>query len=222
MPDTLEFNRSLGNGRDGPPDISVRGGVGLGNTNPIATLGSTFGSGAPSVVPSEPQGGSWRSKSSPEFVRQAESGADVVYRLEELWVIAQVKHWRSFVNVARARPKVLKPTGPVVLFQKIMEDWGFSDQDAATLLGFEAAADIGQIYAGVKPVGHRDANDRLRAVLRIAADLDALFQDVGAIRDWLSEPQRDLDESTPRSLLAEGSMENLLRVRYYVAYLSGR
>jgi uncharacterized protein (DUF2384 family) len=71
-------------------------------------------------------------------------------------------------------------------------------------------------------VGHRDANDRLQAVLRIATDLDDLFREVAAIRDWLSEPQRDLDGATPRSLLTEGSMENLLRIKYYVAYLSGR
>ena len=74
----------------------------------------------------------------------------------------------------------------------------------------------------MKLVEHRDANDRLRAVLRIAADLDALFQEVPAVRDWLSEPQRDLGGATPRSLLTEGSMENLLRVKYYIAYLSGR
>ena len=118
--------------------------------------------------------------------------------------------------------RIGKPAGQVVLFRRIMEDWDFNDKDAATLLGFEAAADIGQIYLGMKPLGHRDANDRLRAILRIAADLDALFREVVAIRDWLSEPQRDLNGKTPRSLLTEGSMENLLRVRYYVAYLSGR
>jgi hypothetical protein len=120
------------------------------------------------------------------------------------------------------RANALKPPGQIVLFQKIMEDWGFSDQEAATLLGFESASDIREIYRGTKPVGHRDANDRLRAVLRIAADLDALFRETSAIRDWLSEPQRDLGGATPRTLLTEGSMENLLRVKYYVACLSGR
>ena len=103
-----------------------------------------------------------------------------------------------------------------------MEQWGFSEKEAATLLGFENAADIGEIYAGRKPVGHRDANDRLRAVLRIAADIDALFNDRDAVRDWLNEPQKDLGGKRPRALLNEGSMENLLQVKYYVSYLSGR
>ena len=115
-----------------------------------------------------------------------------------------------------------KPTGPVVLFQKTMGDWGFSDQDAATLLGLEAASDVRDVFQGVKPVRHRDSKDRLRAVLRIGADLDALFSDVAAIREWLSEAQPDLDGETPCKLLTEGSMENLLRVKYYLAHLSGR
>jgi hypothetical protein len=112
--------------------------------------------------------------------------------------------------------------GQVVLFQRIMGDWGFGDQDATTLLGIDTALDIQEIYQGLKPVRSRDSNDRLRAVLRIATDLDALFQDTTAIRDWLSEPQRDLDGASPRSLLTEGSMENLLRVKSYVSHLSGR
>jgi hypothetical protein len=120
------------------------------------------------------------------------------------------------------RARLPKPAGQVVLLHKVMDDWGFDDQQAATLLGFEGASDINKIYTGEKPVGHRDANDRLRAILRIATDLDALFRKPGAIRNWLSEPQRDLGGATPGSLLTEGSMENLLRVKYYVAYLSGR
>src|SRR5262249_14886830 len=124
----------------------------------------------------------------------------------------------GFIANAEVLPsaKAPKPAAPVVLFQKIMEDWNFSDEEAATLLGFEAGFDINQIYLGTKSVEHRDANDRLRAVLRIATDLDALFEEVAAIRAWLREPQPDLDEATPRSLLTEGSMENLLRIKTYV------
>jgi hypothetical protein len=120
------------------------------------------------------------------------------------------------------RARVLKPAAQVILFQKIMVEWDFTDQEAATLLGFEPVTDIRDIYLGTKPVGNRDANDRLRTVLRVGTDLDALFEKVAAIRDWLSEPQRDLNDETPRSLLTEGSMEKLLRIKYYVAYLSGR
>jgi hypothetical protein len=148
------------------------------------------------------------------FEAQTGGAADLYRRLAGRVVIIETK--------VRQPIRGFKPAGQVVLFRKIMDDWNFNDQEAATLLGFEAASDIDEIYMGRKPVRHRDANDRLRAVLRIAADLDALFHEVVAIRDWLSEPQRDLGGATPRSLLIEGSMENLLRVKHYVAHLSGR
>ena len=119
---------------------------------------------------------------------------------------------------ATKEAQTFKAAGQVVLFQRVMHDWGFDEQQAATLLGFENASDIRDMYAGRRPVGHRDANDRLRAVLRIAADLDALYQERSAIREWLNEPQADLGGKTPRALFDEGSMESLLRVKYYVSF----
>jgi len=225
MPDILEHEKRLRNGKD-ELYIPVWSREGLGNTNPTATLAPTLGSSAvttkvltiaqsevamPGIDPQLPDaiGNLLRN------VEVATAHLPVVYmRLGEHLVVFETK--------LREPTRGFKPAGQVVLFKKIMEDWNFNNQEAATLLGFEAAQDINEIYTGMKSVRHRDANDRLRAVLRIAADLDALFQEVPAIRDWLSEPQRDLGGATPRSLLTEGSMENLLRVRHYASYLSGR
>jgi hypothetical protein len=198
MLDILDINNNqrLGNGKDGP-HISVGAShVGLGNTNPSATQSPTLGASA--VLPS------YREVIPVDLAVWSAQGG----------MIADAK--------ILPRANALKPPGQIVLFQKIMKDWGFNDQEAATLLGFVSASDIGEIYRGTRPVGHRDANDRLRAVLRVATDLDALYGETRAVRDWLSEPQHDLEGSTPRTLLTEGSMENLLRIKYYVAYLSGR
>ena len=208
----------LRNGKDGPP-VSAPSLLGLGNTNPLATRGPTLGLGRPSGPFGEPE------RDAPSAAENIASlGAALALQIKKESDMYVGRGERSQVLEARppAKKLALKPSGQVVLFHKIMEDWGFIDQEATTLLGFEAASDIREIYHGARPVGHRDANDRLRAVLRIAADLNALFRKVGAIRDWLSEPQRDLGRVTPRSLLTEGSMENLLRVKYYAAYLSGR
>ena len=220
MLDNLEHNRRVRNGRDGPL-TTVRPSTGLGNTNPVATLGSTLGSGAPMVVYGNVGVGKTsvvrqmlEGMADPVFVVQASGGADLYVRSAEGVLIIETK--------AVDQGKPLKAAGQVVLFKKVMEDWGFDEKEAATLLGFESGSDVKDIYLGLKRVGHRDANDRLRAVLRIAADLDALYQDVASIRDWLNEPQKDLGGKTPRALLNEGSMENLFRVKYYVSYLSGR
>jgi hypothetical protein len=236
--------RVLSNGSDGPYSLGPSL-LGFGNTNPDATLGPTQGLKLPAVRDELEQESAWV-----QFERGFTRHRAAVEQ-ESLWVqlekglerqrapkgespktpeekllraifgAAERLHFIAEAKVAQKSPR-LKPTGQIVLFHKIMQDWGFNDGEASTLLGFESASDIREIYLGMKPVGHRDANDRLRAVLRIAADLHALFRSEAAIRDWLSEPQRDLDRATPRSLLTEGSMENLLRVKYYVAYLSGR
>ena len=218
--DNLEHNRKLRNGRDGV-FTTVMPSTGLGNTNPVATLGSTLGSGAPVAVSGRPGIGKTslvekllERMTDPVLLMQVSGGVDLYVRSGEGVLIIETK------VVQQGKP--LKAAGQVVLFKKVMEDWGIDEREAATLLGFESEADLKEIYFGLKPVGHRDANDRLRAVLRIAADLDALYRDVALIRDWLNETQKDLGAKTPRALLNEGSMENLLQVKYYVSHLSGR
>ena len=214
----LELNQRVRNGRHGPSTTMVPS-TGLGNTNPMATCGSTFASDAP-VIPGQWLRGALRAEmerlTDHDVIQGGSMGSIFAAHSMGARVLA-----RGLVGSV-AEVKVLRPAGQVVLFQKVMEQWAFSETEAATLLGFEDAADIRAICEGRKLVGHRDANDRLRAVLRIAADIDALFDDKDAIRDWLNEPQKDLGGNTPRALLTEGSLESLLQVKYYAAHLSGR
>jgi hypothetical protein len=199
----------------------------LGNTIPLATRGLTFGADVPESIETPRElraqhmrwrmrlaGGLYGPTPAQPFVDQMTSLADLV--------TSALEGTTGLQSESQSAQKTFKPAGQVVLFKKIMEQWGFSEKEASTLLGFEDAADVRDIYEGRKPVGQRDANDRLRAVLRIAADIDALFREKDAIRGWLNESQKDLGGQTPRDLLNEGSMENLLRVKYYVSYLSGR
>lgn len=219
MPDILEHRRNLRNGRDGQ-QIAAGSTMALGNTNPLATRGSTFGADAPAPVKTLAsivrEWGYAPHEHVPEqtFVLQGAGALGVVFSVLESKVVVY--------RIESTQKGASKPAGQVVLFKKVMDQWAFSEKEAATLLGFEHVADIRDIYEGRKTIGHRDANDRLRAVLRIAADIDALFKDADAIRDWLNEPQKDLGGKAPRALLNEGSMENLLQVKYYVAHLSGR
>lgn len=125
------------------------------------------------------------------------------------------------IGPATARPQT-RVAGQVKLFQIVVREWGFTDTEAATLLGFETAADIHDIWDGRRPVAHRDANDRLRAALRIAGDLEAIYGDKEVIRKWLNQSQEKLGGSSPKQLLTEGSMESVLLVKYYMAHLSGR
>ncbi len=176
---------------------------GLPNTNPIATSTSPF-QGKARVTP--------------------DKGS---YGLQTIRMTALVggNHREGFASaemtLAQLQPEP-RPTGPILLFEHIVADWNLTEADAASLLGLEDGSRLTEIYAGRRVLVGRDANDRLRLILRIAADLDLLFGETDSIRSWLDELQQDFGRRSPRSLLVEGSIENLLLVKDYVAYLSGR
>jgi hypothetical protein len=214
MLDNLERDQILHNGKY-RSTTAARPSTGLANTNPVATPGSPLGW---DMFASHYAGDSPK-----EILERLADSVFAVQEVEDVDIWLRSAEGVVEIRVKRANEKTKpKLPGQIVLFKKIMEDWGFDEQEAATLLGLDAPSDVRDIYDGRKPVVHRDANDRLRAILRIAADLDALYRDVRAIQDWLNEPQKDLGGATPRSLLQEGSMENLLTVKYYVSHLSGR
>ena len=56
-------------------------------------------------------------------------------------------------------------------------------------------------------------------LFQIAVDLDALYRDIEVIQKFLRQPQETLDNKTPLEMMSNG---NIIRVREYVAYLSGR
>ena len=103
-----------------------------------------------------------------------------------------------------------------------MELWDFSRKDAAEILGFEDEGMIGELYAGIEKVRQRDVRDRLKIFLSLAVDLHGLYDSDATIKQWLDQPKKLLRGKTPRSLIVEGSMENLLRVRQLVQYEANR
>lgn len=116
----------------------------------------------------------------------------------------------------------VQPSGPIVLFEQIMTDWGFNEQEAAAVLGFETPSAVRDLYRGLTSLRQRDSKDRLRAIISMASDLDSLYRDPNVIRDWLRERQAALGSESPFNLLTEGSMSNVLRVQQFVEYLSGK
>jgi hypothetical protein len=78
------------------------------------------------------------------------------------------------------------------------------------------------LYRGRTSLRTRDEKDRLRAVLRIATDLYALYRDEREIRGWLREQKKRFGGRSAYDLMMEGSMENLLRVKQVLEALSGR
>lgn len=126
-------------------------------------------------------------------------------------------------GVAARQRFTVRPAGQIVLFHRVMEQWALNDDDAAKLLGFPTPRIIRELYAGLGGLDQRDAQDRLRAVIKIASLLHAVYGgSLAAIRSWLAASEELLGNQSPVDLLREGSMENVIRVRQLVEHMAGR
>ena len=115
-----------------------------------------------------------------------------------------------------------RPIGPVQFFEKLLEEWRLDEESGATLLGFEETSRLRDLLRGTVSLRGRDTEDRLAYLLDIDFSLSALFRDEESIRAWLRQPLEELGGETPLDHLLKGSMENLLRLKQLVEFLSGR
>jgi len=92
------------------------------------------------------------------------------------------------------------PDGVIKLMHIIAEDWNVEE---SKLLG--------------------DASkERLRIILRIAADLDALFREENVIRKWLDTPVNNEGNVSNKELILSNDPYDLEKVAYWVSFISGR
>lgn len=96
--------------------------------------------------------------------------------------------------------------GHIVLFRKVMEDWGITPDEYAVLLA--------------------SGDDNIRSVLRIATDLDALFRDETIVSEWLNIKKlfafHPMSRETARSIMLSGLDDEIEVLKQHVAWLSGR
>ncbi len=115
-------------------------------------------------------------------------------------------------------------TGPVKFINQLLATWHLEPGSACALLGFEPSdsRSINDVLQGHVTLRGRDAKDRIAHLFQIRKLLSALFRDEAVENEWLREPRDMLKGKTPMELLLEGSMENLLLVREYVEFVTGR
>ncbi len=114
-------------------------------------------------------------------------------------------------------------TGHVQFLSKLLELWHLKSLDACILLGYENKDQnyVEAILSGTVTLRGRDAKDRIINLFKIRRTLSSIFRDLNVENAWLREPQKVLNDQTPLQLLQEGSIENLLRVRFLVEHMGG-
>ena len=113
-------------------------------------------------------------------------------------------------------------TGPVQVFFKIFDLWKLSKKEGAVLLGLENTVHFYNYRSGAKSLSNRDTKDRIRYLFQIHDGLFSLFQDEEAERAWIYGGKQDLEGKSPLEIMLEGSMENILLIKQYVEWISGR
>ena len=113
-------------------------------------------------------------------------------------------------------------SGPVQFLEKLLKTWRLQRESAVLLLGQESSYDVEKLLRGYAQLSGRDAKDRIACLFRIRKTLSSLFRDEDAENAWLREPHKLLNGHSPMELLLEGSMENMLTVREYIDFATGR
>ncbi len=162
--------------------------------------------------------------STESFVSVTKPQFFTVTELSETYVVGRFQPVEQFPQTIPESAERLKArkTGEIQFFEKLLHLWGLDEQQGAILLGFDKVTHVRDLLSGATSIRRRDTKDRLKNLIEIRAALHTLYRDDAVERTWLRERRAELDNRCPLDLLLEGSMENLLRVRQFVEYLSGR
>jgi len=106
----------------------------------------------------------------------------------------------------------------------IMKVWGFNQAEMAITLGISKPTLQRYLASSEKTKLNRDALDRVSYVLNIHASLRMFFSNpentYGYINMKNSNPL--FNSNTPKSMILEGSMENLIDVTKHIGALRGQ
>lgn len=121
------------------------------------------------------------------------------------------------------QPRVIRLSGPIQFFLKLIELWRLEEEEACKLLGYELTEIqyVEDVLSGVSSLFGRDPKDRIANLFVIRKRLDGLFKDIDVENEWLREKHTDLNNNSPLELLLSGSMENILLIKEFVEHVSG-
>lgn len=121
------------------------------------------------------------------------------------------------------QPRIVRLSGPIQLFLKLIDFWRLEEEDACKLLGYELTEIkyVEDVLSGALPLLGRDPKDRIANLFVIRKRLDGLFKDIDVENEWLREKHADLNNNSPLELLLSGSMENILLIKEFVEHVSG-
>lgn len=115
--------------------------------------------------------------------------------------------------------------GPIKFVNKLLVMWEIDQESAASLLGFDKRSKgyVDKLLRGDEYlVEGSEAEDRIAYLFYIWSVLSEWFRDSAVEIEWLRTAEQELDGKAPMDLILSGSITDLLLVKEFVDFASGR
>lgn len=128
------------------------------------------------------------------------------------------------LNSANGEPPY-RIIGPIKFVNKLLDMWELDHENAASLLGFDKQYKgyVDKLLKGYEClVEGSETEDRIAYLFYIWSVLSELFRDSAVEIQWLRTVEQELDGKAPMELILSGSITDLLFVKEFVDFVSGR
>lgn len=115
--------------------------------------------------------------------------------------------------------------GPIKFVNKLLEMWEIDQESVASLLGFDKRSKsyVDKLLRGDEYlVEGSEAEDRIAYLFYIWSVLSEWFRDSAVEIEWLRTVEQELDGKAPIDLILSGSITDLLLVKEFIDFASGR
>lgn len=115
--------------------------------------------------------------------------------------------------------------GPIKFVKKLLKMWGIDQHSAVPLLGFDKKnkSYVDKLLQGDEYlVEGSETEDRIAYLFYIWSVLSEWFRDISVEVEWLTTAEQELNGKAPMDLILSGSITDLLLVKEFVDFASGR
>ena len=140
------------------------------------------------------------------------------------WVELKPSGYSIKPNSTSAEPLYLI-IGPIKFIKKLLIMWDIDQEDATLLLGFDGQNKEyvdGLLRGDEYLIEGSESEDRIAYLFYIWGILSELCRDSTAEVKWLRAREQELGGKTPMELILSGSITDLLLVKEFVDFVSGR
>lgn len=124
-----------------------------------------------------------------------------------------------------SKEPIYRIIGPIKFVNKLLVMWEIDQENAVSLLGFDKhnKGYVDKLLQGNEYlVEGSETEDRIAYLFYIWSVLSELLRDRAVEVKWLKTAEREFEGKTPMDLILSGSITNLLLVKEFVDFISGR